>query len=436
MGNYRFRFSDMIPNFWFYKLKDMSKSRNQKIKNKQHPIKDKHNHHHTSSSSSSASASASASDSTSSSSNTAAPAALSSKTGQQQQPHQRKSYYFTRDLTTPPPPNNDDHAPDHTFYDNHVATTTDHTRSSPPRKSSKKKRITTTRRNARPILSTNNCASNNRSSVPSPGVVTSTSVSVGCSCRATMESVCTSPKPPDSTTPEEYPNYNSFSENESLVPAETKLEKDIIIDVENKELSSTAVSELVHLPPIITKPAKESCCRLRRRRSSSGSAEFEEIRNEYYGSLTVNLVKEDIFSTNNDNICSGLKEEKEQKTSSNNTATRFSSSAGGGGGGLKLRTHSPRLANKRIPIQARKSLSWRRRRRSLSESWAVMKSSNDPQKDFRESMVEMIVENNICGSKELEDLLACYLSLNSDQYHDLIIRVFKQIWFDLSNNME
>jgi uncharacterized protein (TIGR01568 family) len=64
---------------------------------------------------------------------------------------------------------------------------------------------------------------------------------------------------------------------------------------------------------------------------------------------------------------------------------------------------------------------------------AVVKSSFDPQKDFRESMVEMIVENNIKASKDLEDLLACYLSLNSDEYHDLIIKVFKQIWFDLTD---
>lgn len=66
----------------------------------------------------------------------------------------------------------------------------------------------------------------------------------------------------------------------------------------------------------------------------------------------------------------------------------------------------------------------------VSESVAVVKSSKDPWRDFRESMVEMIVENNIRASKDLEELLACYLSLNSDEYHDLIVNVFKQIWFD------
>ncbi|XP_002522269.2 transcription repressor OFP5 [Ricinus communis] len=66
------------------------------------------------------------------------------------------------------------------------------------------------------------------------------------------------------------------------------------------------------------------------------------------------------------------------------------------------------------------------------ESFAVVKCSYDPQKDFRDSMVEMIKEQNISRSEELEELLACYLTLNSDEYHDLIIRVFRQVWFDLN----
>lgn len=69
----------------------------------------------------------------------------------------------------------------------------------------------------------------------------------------------------------------------------------------------------------------------------------------------------------------------------------------------------------------------------LSESFAMVKSSSDPHGDFRESMVEMIVENNIRSGGELEKLLACYLSLNSGEYHDLIVKVFKQIWSDLND---
>ncbi|KAF2305347.1 hypothetical protein GH714_004128 [Hevea brasiliensis] len=66
------------------------------------------------------------------------------------------------------------------------------------------------------------------------------------------------------------------------------------------------------------------------------------------------------------------------------------------------------------------------------ESFAMVKCSYDPQKDFRDSMIEMIKEQRINQPEELEELLACYLTLNSDEYHDLIIRVFRQVWFDLN----
>jgi uncharacterized protein (TIGR01568 family) len=73
------------------------------------------------------------------------------------------------------------------------------------------------------------------------------------------------------------------------------------------------------------------------------------------------------------------------------------------------------------------------RNKTLSESFAVVKFSVDPQRDFKDSMVEMIVENNIRGSKDLEDLLACYLSLNSKEYHYIIVKAFEQIWFDMTD---
>lgn len=65
-------------------------------------------------------------------------------------------------------------------------------------------------------------------------------------------------------------------------------------------------------------------------------------------------------------------------------------------------------------------------------SFAVVKCSFDPQQDFRDSMVEMIMEKKITRPDDLEELLACYLTLNSDEYHDLIIKVFRQVWFDLN----
>ncbi|GMJ01635.1 ovate family protein 1, ARABIDOPSIS THALIANA OVATE FAMILY PROTEIN 1 [Hibiscus trionum] len=131
----------------------------------------------------------------------------------------------------------------------------------------------------------------------------------------------------------------------------------------------------------------------------------------------------------NDMIKDIKKKHKKDKNSNPVKKLGVSSSSG-----VRLRTHSPRIGSRRlVQGHARKSVSSSSSSSSLSESLAVVKSSFDPQRDFWESMVEMILENNIRTSKELEELLACYLSLNSDEYHEVIIKVFKQIWFDLND---
>lgn len=89
---------------------------------------------------------------------------------------------------------------------------------------------------------------------------------------------------------------------------------------------------------------------------------------------------------------------------------------------------------------------WGRRRRASSEvglvplegrvkdSFAVVKKSSDPHNDFRRSMVEMIVEKQIFAAKDLEQLLQCFLSLNSDHHHRVIIEVFTEILEALFSN--
>ncbi|KAL4304256.1 hypothetical protein GQ457_10G000500 [Hibiscus cannabinus] len=64
----------------------------------------------------------------------------------------------------------------------------------------------------------------------------------------------------------------------------------------------------------------------------------------------------------------------------------------------------------------------------VRESFAVVKRSSDPYNDFRTSMVEMIVERQMFGAEELEQLLQCFLSLNSHRHHRIIIEVFTEIW--------
>ncbi|KAK4260008.1 hypothetical protein QN277_003184 [Acacia crassicarpa] len=64
----------------------------------------------------------------------------------------------------------------------------------------------------------------------------------------------------------------------------------------------------------------------------------------------------------------------------------------------------------------------------VRESVAVVKKSEDPYHDFRRSMMEMIVEKKMFEQKDLEQLLCCFLSLNSTKYHPIIVQAFTDIW--------
>ncbi|WJX76840.1 hypothetical protein P8452_60215 [Trifolium repens] len=347
MGNYRFKLSDMMPNAWFYKLRDMGRTRNQTQTTQQQQRKKKKS-------------------SNSTTSNT-------SKSKQQHyQTNPRKSYYFTRELnqTTSPPitTNNTNFSPEQ-----------------PSRKSSSKQQRTKKR----------------------------------------------TPKSSSSTSSPLYSSAESESPDPEIRTDRVLLPtNDIIIDVDNNSLIATrkddklngydSLSELMKLPPIVTKPenfnyllnyAKKKQTKPRNKISSNDEHNVK-------GSLKVKILKEEHRNIN-----------------TNTPSRRFSMSSPG----VKLRINSPRLSSKKIQSNGRKSVSSTTtssagNRRSLSDSFAIVKSSMNPQSDFRESMVEMIVQNNIRTSKDLEDLLACYLSLNSDEYHEVIIKVFKQIWFDLTDN--
>ncbi|GAB4839208.1 hypothetical protein Ancab_028736 [Ancistrocladus abbreviatus] len=70
----------------------------------------------------------------------------------------------------------------------------------------------------------------------------------------------------------------------------------------------------------------------------------------------------------------------------------------------------------------------------VKDSFAVLKRSSDPYSDFRTSMVEMIIERQIFEAQELEQLLQCFLSLNSAHHHRVIVLVFAEIWETLFSN--
>ena len=100
--------------------------------------------------------------------------------------------------------------------------------------------------------------------------------------------------------------------------------------------------------------------------------------------------------------------------------------------GVRLRLRSPRISTRKTASSGGARITGTSATASSRRSRAVVKASVDPRRDFKESMEEMIAENKIRESKDLEELLACYLCLNSDEYHHIIINVFKQICLDLN----
>ncbi|KAL4572517.1 hypothetical protein LXL04_019296 [Taraxacum kok-saghyz] len=77
-----------------------------------------------------------------------------------------------------------------------------------------------------------------------------------------------------------------------------------------------------------------------------------------------------------------------------------------------------------------------KRQKKLSSRCCIVKSTFDPEKDLKESMVEMIMENNIRESKDLEQLLAYYLSLNPNEYHDMIVKACEEIWLSFNYSVQ
>ncbi|KAK8542270.1 hypothetical protein V6N13_137157 [Hibiscus sabdariffa] len=64
----------------------------------------------------------------------------------------------------------------------------------------------------------------------------------------------------------------------------------------------------------------------------------------------------------------------------------------------------------------------------IVDSIAVVKDSDDPYRDFRHSMLQMIEEKHIYSTNDLQELLRCFLELNSPCHHRVIVEAFMGIW--------
>jgi uncharacterized protein (TIGR01568 family) len=363
MGKHKFRLSDMIPNAWFFKLRDMRAARG-----------------------------------TGAASPRAASRACRPPTST---PH-RTSYYYTPRAGDPveSPLHHHPRASDTNFPPLPL---------SPPRRSSSNKR----RHRRRSVkLATSVSGSS----------VLSSPVSTGCRCRRRPELVPVAVQAPD-TPPCRRDRFVGYNDDDSADSGET-LKKptvvtvpddvdkqhlhgkvitsatDIIIDLRTKKRPDTKML----LPPIVTRPA---------RRTPDGC----DLEDKHIDTLAHATQLTTTPCSDEQQISKAVK----PRRSVSSSARR-----------LKTRGNTPRVASPKKPKPVAPAPA-PTKPPPLAESFAVVKTSRDPRRDFRESMEEMIAENGICTAADLEDLLACYLSLNAAEYHDLIVDVFEHIWASLAD---
>ncbi|KAL4281898.1 hypothetical protein GQ457_03G038900 [Hibiscus cannabinus] len=98
--------------------------------------------------------------------------------------------------------------------------------------------------------------------------------------------------------------------------------------------------------------------------------------------------------------------------------------------GWKTKGGGGALYSEKMETQTRSSMMVHRQAAEgkVSESVAVVTKSEDPYEDFKRSMLEMILEKQMFEAKDLEQLLQCFISLNSREYHETIVEAFTEIW--------
>lgn len=62
-------------------------------------------------------------------------------------------------------------------------------------------------------------------------------------------------------------------------------------------------------------------------------------------------------------------------------------------------------------------------------SICAVKYSTDPFSDMRESILEMIQDVGVCDWNEIEELVYCYIALNSPEFHGIIKDAFLSLCF-------
>ncbi|KAI5003438.1 hypothetical protein ZWY2020_030598 [Hordeum vulgare] len=364
MGRHKFRLSDMIPNAWFFKLRDMRGAAR--------------------------------------AGGGASPAGAGRAGRAPSTPHRASYYYTPRAGDAVGSPLHHPRASDARFPPLPL---------SPPRRSSKR------RHRRRPVKLAPSASGSS---------VVSSPVSTGCRCRRRPELVVVQAPDTPPCRRDKFIGYNDNDDDYDYDSGDETLKKptvavlgdgglggklvtsatDIIIDLRTKKRP-----DKVLLPPIVTRPKPA-------RRTPEGP----DLEDKHIDTLA-RTAQRSATTPFSDEQSKAAKPRRSVSSSSSAAARR-----------LKTRGNTPRVASCKKPKPPAPAPSPAREKPPpLAESFAVVKTSRDPRRDFRESMEEMIAENGICTAADLEDLLACYLSLNAAEYHDLIVDVFEHIWAGLAD---
>ncbi|KAL4284459.1 hypothetical protein GQ457_16G013820 [Hibiscus cannabinus] len=97
--------------------------------------------------------------------------------------------------------------------------------------------------------------------------------------------------------------------------------------------------------------------------------------------------------------------------------------------GSHIEAKKKKLSNAKMvrSFGSKKQRRWRAEGK-VGESVVVVKRSEDPYSDFKRSMMEMIREKQMLKAEELEQLLHCFLWLNSREHRGVIVEAFTHIW--------
>ncbi|KAI3714624.1 hypothetical protein L6452_21582 [Arctium lappa] len=176
-------------------------------------------------------------------------------------------------------------------------------------------------------------------------------------------------------------------------------------------------------PPFYEKTPKKTKKKKPHHRKTTKSQDFSSVTDNYYYDCCSSDEEDEsddetnLFSSRSLSSDSSVSfRKKNARKLRQKESKKPAAVAGGGGGGCK-----DRKATDVIPLNGKVG-------KFVKDSVAVVKKSNDPHEDFRVSMLEMIVERQIFGGEDLENLLKCFISLNSEEHHGVILEVFTEIW--------